>query len=28
MFEYGGFHKEKITLNITKDMVEKYIEQK
>lgn len=25
MFEYGGFHKEKITLNITKDMVEKYI---
>ena len=28
MFEYGGFHKEKIALNITKDMVEKYIEQK
>lgn len=28
MFEYGGFHKEKISLNITKDMVEKYIEQK
>ena len=28
MFEYGGFHKEKITLNITKDMFEKYIEQK
>lgn len=28
MFEYGGFHKEKITLNITKEMVEKYIEQK
>ena len=27
MFEYGGFHKEKITLNITKDMVEKHIEQ-
>ena len=27
MFEYGGFHKEKITLNITKDMVEKYMEQ-
>lgn len=28
MFEYGGFHKEKITLNITKEMVEKYIGQK
>ena len=27
MFEYGGFHKEKITLNITKDMVEKHMEQ-
>ena len=27
MFEYGGFHKGKITLNITKDMVEKQIEQ-
>ena len=27
MFEYGGFHKKKITLNITKDMVEKHIEQ-
>ena len=27
MFEYGGFHKEKITLNITKDMVEKHIYQ-
>lgn len=28
MFENGGFHEEKITLNITKDMFEKYIEQK
>ena len=27
MFEYGGFHNEKITLNITKDMVEKHIYQ-
>ena len=27
MFEYGGFHKEKMTLNITKDMVEKHIYQ-
>lgn len=28
MFENGGFHEEKITINITKDMVEKYIQQK
>lgn len=28
MFEYGGFHKEKITLNVTKEMVEKHIQQK
>ena len=27
MFEYGGFHKEKITLHITKNMVEEHIEQ-
>lgn len=25
MFEYGGYHKEKMTLNITKEMVEPYV---
>ena len=28
MFDYGGFHEEKITLIVTKDIVDKYIGQK
>lgn len=27
MFNYGGYHKDNITLNVTKDMVEEHIEQ-
>ena len=28
MFEYGGYHKKKITLNITKELTAKYLENK
>lgn len=27
MFEYGGLHKKKTTLTVTKEMVQKHIEQ-
>jgi hypothetical protein len=27
MFDYGGYNEEKVKLNITKDMVEKYLDK-
>ena len=27
MFDYGGFHKKKVKLNVTREMVEKHTEQ-